>query len=88
MNPDAIIVRANLARGTHVALDSSYLASLSADAAWALAPRLTAPDASTDAYLEAWSCRMEHAQGSGLASFNLARARAEAVRLPCHFDRD
>ncbi len=65
LNPDAFIARENLARPEGVVqLDSAYLSSLSADAAEVLAQA---------------GIQVQRPMRDGVASFNLARARAKAL---------
>lgn len=81
LNPDAVVVNANLQRPTDVvAIDWNYFGTLSADAAPALAAA-SERAGQLDA-LERFGCRMT-APPTGLAQLNVARLVAQKLQLPC-----
>jgi Domain of unknown function (DUF4173) len=85
LNPDAFVVKANVARpqdGT-VAVDYLYLSRLSADAA----PLLAELSNATKAPLFRYGCQFKRSWFS-VAGFNLARSRARALDLPCLGDEN
>ncbi len=91
LNPDAFVVKANLARPSDgsVGIDYLYLSRLSADAAPVLAPVLAAlpNDTLRTAFpLYRYACQLRQATTTTVASFNLARLRATSLALPCPAD--
>jgi hypothetical protein len=84
LNPDALIVRENLARyQTTGDLDVPYLATLSADATPALVaalPVIGPPEVSLRANLQQLARRLDEAAArDGLPGWNYGRARAAAL---------
>jgi hypothetical protein len=75
MNPDAFVVRANLARPSNVVeLDWWYLARLSADAAPALELVSSLGGHGQKEAMAYYTCRMARSQTARLAGFNFARS--------------
>ncbi len=87
LDPDAFVVRANLARtSATVQTDWWYLSQLSADAAPALAA--VARDGSNDAALAHFACRMSAQQVTSLSGFNFSRAALGHERVGDCGDED